>query len=66
MYQVLRDVALRIGFGLIFALLLLIFTVMLETIFYKNNKQIHLIIVFILIGLIIYALGDIAIDILHF
>ncbi len=66
MYQVLRDIALRIGLGLIFALLLLIFTVMLETIFYKNNKQIHLIIIFILIALIIYALGDIAIDILHF
>ncbi len=66
MYQVLKDVALRIGLGIIFALILLVFTVMIETIFYKNKREIHLIAIFILIVLIIYALGDIALDILHF
>jgi hypothetical protein len=66
MYQVLMDVALRIGLGIIFTLLLLIFTVILDTIFYKNKKHIHLIVIFILVSLIIYAMGDIALDILHF
>ncbi len=66
MYQVLKDVALRIGLGIIFALLLLMFTVMIETIFYKNKRDIHLIVIFILLVLIIYALGDIALDILRF
>jgi len=64
--QILKDVALRIGLGIIFGLLLLIFISMLKTIFYKIVKQINLIIVFVLIALIAYALGDIAIDILHF
>ncbi len=66
MYGVLKSVALRIGLGVIIALLLLMFTVMLETIFYKNKKDIHLIVIFILMALIIYALGDIAVDLLHF
>jgi len=66
MYQVLRDIALRIGLGIIFGLLLLILTVILDTLFYKNKKHIHLIVIFVLIALIIYAMGDIALDILHF
>jgi hypothetical protein len=64
--QILKDVALRIGLGIIFGLLLLIFISMLKTIFYKIVKQINIIIVFVLLVLIAYALGDIAIDILHF
>lgn len=66
MIQILKDVALRIGLGIIFGVLLLMFIAMLKTIFYKNIKQINLIIVFILIALIAYALGDIALDILNF
>ncbi|MDO8727253.1 MAG: hypothetical protein Q7J35_14380 [Candidatus Methanoperedens sp.] len=66
MIQILKDVALRIGLGIIFGLLLLIFISMLKTIFYKIVKQINIIIVFVLLVLIAYALGDIAIDILHF
>jgi len=64
--QILKDVALRIGLGIIFGILLLMFTAMLKTIFYKNIKHINLFIVFILLALIAYALGDIALDILHF
>jgi len=64
--QILKDVALRIGLGIIFGVLLLMFIAMLKTIFYKNIKQINLFIVFILIALIAYALGDIALDILNF
>jgi len=56
----------RIGLGIIFGMLLLMFTAMLKTIFYQKSKQINLIIVFILIALIAYALGDIALDLLHF
>ncbi len=66
MYEVLKNVALRIGLGIIISLLLLMLTVMLETIFYKNKKDIHLMVIFILMALIIYALGDIAVDMLHF
>ena len=66
MIQILKDIALRIGLGIIFGLLLLMFTSMLKTIFYKNIKQINLIIVFVLLALIAYALGDIALDILDF
>ncbi|MBU3967003.1 MAG: hypothetical protein KKG76_06490 [Euryarchaeota archaeon] len=66
MIQILKDVALRIGLGIIFGVLLLMFIAMLKTIFYKNIKQINLFIVFILIALIAYALGDIALDILNF
>lgn len=60
------DVALRIGLGVIFAILLILLTMMLDTIFYNNKNHIHLVVIFVLIALIIYALGDIAIDILHF
>ncbi|MBU4221878.1 MAG: hypothetical protein KKA10_09690 [Euryarchaeota archaeon] len=66
MIQAIKDIALRIGLGLIFGMLLLMFTAMLKTIFYQKSKQINLIIVFILIALIAYALGDIALDLLHF
>jgi len=64
--QILKDIALRLGLGIIFGVLLLMFTSMLKTIFYRNSKQINLIIVLILIGLIGYALGDIALDLFHF
>jgi len=64
--QILKDIALRIGLGIIFGMLLLIFISMLKTIFFKIVKQINIIIVFVLISLIAYAIGDIAIDILHF
>jgi len=64
--QILKDVALRIGLGIIFGLLLLIFISMLKTIFYKIVKQINIIIVFVLLTLIAYALGDIALDLLNF
>jgi len=64
--QILKDVALRIGLGIIFGLLLLIFISMLKTIFYKIVKQINIIIVFVLLALIAYALGDIALDLLNF
>ncbi len=65
MYQVLSDIALRLGLGLIIGIGLLLFTTALETLFYKNNKEIHLAVVILLMALIIYALGDIALDILH-
>ncbi|MBU4454238.1 MAG: hypothetical protein KJ929_04035, partial [Euryarchaeota archaeon] len=64
MIQVIKDIAMRIGLGIIFGMLLLMFTAMLKTIFYQKSKQINLIIVFILIALIAYALGDIALDLL--
>ena len=66
MIQILNDIALRLGLGIIFGVLLLMFTTMLKTIFYRNTKQINLIIVLILIALIAYAIGDIALDLLHF
>ncbi len=65
MLAVLKDVALRLGLGLILGVLLLIFLTMIETAFYKHSKGIHLVIVIVLIALIIYALGDIAIDVLR-
>lgn len=65
MIQILYDVALRLGLGIILAVLLLMFIMILETAFYNYNKQIHLAVIIFLIGLIIYALGDIAIDILR-
>jgi hypothetical protein len=65
MYQVISDIALRLGLGLIIGIGLLLFTTTLETIFYKNNKEIHLAVVILLLALIIYALGDIALDVLH-
>jgi hypothetical protein len=65
MYQVVSDIALRLGLGLIIGIGLLLFITTLETIFYKNNKEIHLAVVILLLALIIYALGDIALDILH-
>ena len=65
MYQVITDIALRLGLGLIIGIGLLLFTTTLETLFYKNNKEIHLAVVILLMGLIIYALGDITLDILH-
>lgn len=65
MFQVLYDVALRLGLGLILAALLLIFITILETAFYNHSKKIHIAVIVILIALIIYALGDIALDILH-
>jgi len=64
--QILKDIALRLGLGIIFGVLLLMFTSILKTIFYNNIKQINLIIVLILIALIAYAIGDIALDLLHF
>ena len=65
MIQMLYDIALRLGLGLILAVLLIIFITIIETAFYKYNKQIHMVIVVVLIALIIYALGDIALDVLH-
>jgi hypothetical protein len=65
MYQVLYDIALRLGLGIILGVLLLIFITILETAFYNQSKQIHIAVIVILLALIIYALGDIAIDILH-
>ncbi len=65
MYQVLYDIALRLGLGLILAVLLLILISIFETVFYNHSKKIHLAVVIFLMALIIYALGDIAIDILH-
>ncbi len=64
MYQVLYDIALRLGLGIIIAAGLLILVIILQTIFYNNTRQIHLVIIGILIALIIYALGDIALDVL--
>ncbi|MCZ7370125.1 MAG: hypothetical protein O8C66_06420 [Candidatus Methanoperedens sp.] len=65
MYQVLYDIALRFGIGLILGVSLLILITIVETAFYNQSKQIHLAVIIILLALIIYALGDIAIDILH-
>ncbi len=65
MIQILYDIALRLGLGLILGVLLMIFITMLEMAFYNHNKQIHLVVIALLISLIIYALGDIAIDILR-
>lgn len=65
MIQILYDIALRLGIGLILGVLLMIFITMVETAFYNHNKQIHLVVIAIIISLIIYALGDIAIDILR-
>ncbi len=64
MLAVLKEVALRLGLGLILGVLLLILITMIETAFYKYSKGIHLFIVIVLMALIIYALGDIAIDVL--
>ncbi len=65
MIQILYDIALRLGLGLLMGILLMIFITIIETAFYNYNKQIHLVVIAILIALIIYALGDIAIDILR-
>ncbi len=65
MIRILYDIALRLGLGLILGVLLMIFITILETAFYNQNKQIHLVVIALLISLIIYALGDIAIDILR-
>lgn len=65
MIQILYDIALRLGLGLILGVLLMIFITILETAFYNHNKQIHLVVIALLIALIIYALGDIALDILR-
>lgn len=64
MYQVLYDIALRLGLGIIIAAGMLILIIILQTIFYNHTKDIHLIIIGILIALIIYALVDIALDVL--
>ncbi len=66
MYKVLYDIALRLGLGMIIGFTLLFFITMLETIFYRNSRQIHLFVIAMLLALIIYALGDIALDILNF
>ncbi len=66
MDQALYDIALRLGLGLIMGVLLLILIIILETAFYNHSKEIHLAFIIFLIALVIYALGDIAIDILHF
>lgn len=63
MIQLLYDIALRLGLGLILGVLLMILITIIETAFFNYHKQIHLLIVSILIALIIYALGDIGIDI---
>ncbi|VVB84749.1 Uncharacterised protein [uncultured archaeon] len=65
MYQVLYDVALRLGLGIILGFLLLVFITIVETAFYNHSKQIHLGVIITLLALIIYALGDIALDVLH-
>ncbi|MDP2845854.1 MAG: hypothetical protein Q8N79_07265 [Candidatus Methanoperedens sp.] len=65
MIQILFDIALRLGLGLIIGVVLIIFITIVETAFYAHNKQIHIIVIAVLISLIIYALGDIAIDILR-
>jgi hypothetical protein len=65
MIQLLYDIALRLGLGLILGVLLMILITIIETAFYNYHKQIHLLIVVSLISLIIYALGDIGIDILR-
>ena len=65
MHQALYDIALRLGFGLIMGVLLLVLIIILETAFYNHSKKIHLTFIVVLIALVIYALGDIVIDILH-
>ena len=65
MIQILYDIALRLGLGLIIGVILIIFITIVETAFYNHNKQIHLVVIAFLIALIIYALGDIAIEILR-
>jgi hypothetical protein len=65
MIQILYDLALRLGLGLILGVVLTIFIIILETAFYNHYKQIHIVVIVFLIALIIYALGDIAIDVLH-
>jgi hypothetical protein len=65
MIRILYVIALRLGLGLILGVLLMILITITETAFYKYHKQIHLSIVAVLISLIIYALGDIGIDILR-
>lgn len=65
MIQILYDIALRLGLGLILGVVLIIFITILETAFYNHNKQIHLVVIALLIGLIIYAIGDIALEILR-
>ncbi len=64
MYPLLYDIALRLGLGVLLGFLLMMFITIIETAFYPHNKQIHLAVIVLLIALIIYALGDIAIDIL--
>lgn len=65
MIQILYDIALRLGLGLILGVLLIVFITILETGFYNYKKQIHVVVIALLISLIMYALGDIAIDILR-
>ncbi len=65
MIQILYDIALRLGLGLILGVLLIIFITILETGFYNYKKYIHVAVIALLVSLIIYALGDIAIDILR-
>ncbi len=65
MIRILYEIALRLGFGLILGVLLIILITIIETAFFNYNKKIHLLIIVFLIALIIYALGDIAIDILQ-
>lgn len=64
MYPLLYDIALRLGLGILIGFLLIIFITILETAFYSQNKKIHLAVIVFFIALIVYALGDIAIDIL--
>ena len=64
MLELISDIALRLGLGLILAVLLLLFTSLVSTAFYNHSKNIHIALILFLIALIIYALGDIAIDIL--
>ncbi len=64
MLQLIYDIALRLGLGLIFGLLILLITSILSTAFYNQSRKIHMALIIFLLALIIYALGDIAIDIL--
>jgi NhaP-type Na+/H+ or K+/H+ antiporter len=64
MYPLLYEIALRLGLGILLGFLLMMFITILETAFYKQNKQIHFAVIVVLIALIVYALGDIAIDVL--
>jgi len=65
MLQLIKEIALRLGLGLILAVLLLLFTSIVSTAFYNHSKKIHLVLILFIMALIIYALGDIAIDILN-